>query len=88
MSTEDRSKAERVLGQILELFADAEGVSTKFKSRARADDPNLVLLNALDSLGQSLHEKMRDLSIKRQNRTPLRQKVKWALYEERSTSRD
>ncbi|KAL9588320.1 MAG: hypothetical protein Q9179_008005, partial [Wetmoreana sp. 5 TL-2023] len=30
---------------------------------------------------------MRDLSIKRQNQTPLRQKAKWAFYEEKHFKR-
>ena len=86
----DTPKAERLLGQILKLFVDAEGVSTNYKSRTRADDPSLTVLDVrsnMDPLSQSLYEKMRDLSTKRQNRTPLRQKVKWALYEEKHFKR-
>ena len=86
LPAEDIPKAEKLLGQILELFADAEGVSTKFKSRASANDSSLMVLDVqedMDAVHRSLHEKMRDLSIKRQNRTALRQKVKWALYEEK-----
>jgi len=86
LPTEDIPKAEKLLGQILELFADAEGVSAKFKSRASANDSSLMVLDVqedMDSVHRSLHEKMRDLSIKRQNRTALHQKVKWALYEEK-----
>lgn len=85
-SAEDIPKAEKLLGQILELFADAEGVSKKFKSRASANDSSLMVLDVqedMDPVHRSLYEKMRDLSITRQNRTPLRQKVKWALYEEK-----
>lgn len=37
----------------------------------------------MDSVGQSLYEKMRQLCIKRQNNSTLAQKAKWALYEER-----
>ncbi|KAF1963429.1 hypothetical protein CC80DRAFT_486821 [Byssothecium circinans] len=90
IAAEDTLKAERLLGQILYLFADAEGVSTNYKSRTRADDPSLMVLDVhsdMDPLGQSLYEKMRNLSTKRQNRTPLRQKVKWALYEEKHFKR-
>src|SRR5436305_4445685 len=35
----------------------------------------------LDILGTTLHDKMRALSVERQNRIQLWQKVKWALYE-------
>ncbi|KAH7081992.1 small s protein [Paraphoma chrysanthemicola] len=69
---EDIDKAERVLGHILDLFAEAEEISAKYKRSVKPDD-----------LGQSLHAKMRKLCIKRQNGTMLRQKVKWALYEEK-----
>jgi hypothetical protein len=83
---EDIPKAERVLGQILKLFADAEGISAKYKRSVKPDDASLAILDVhadIDAVGQSLHDKMRKLCIKRQNGTPLRQKVKWALYEEK-----
>jgi hypothetical protein len=82
---EDIAQAEKLLGQLLKLFADAEGISTRYKHSLRPDDPNLTALDVhtdMDTLGQTLHEKMRKLCIKRQNGTKLRQKVKWALYEE------
>ncbi|KAI4938547.1 hypothetical protein J4E85_000988 [Alternaria conjuncta] len=37
----------------------------------------------MEAVGQSLHAKMRTLSSKRQNTTPIRQRVQWTLYEER-----
>jgi hypothetical protein len=87
---EEIPKAERILGHILELFADAEGVSAKVKTRSSLDEPSLAVYDAqtdLDPVRMSLHQKMRELSIKRQNRTPLRQKAKWALYEEKHFKR-
>jgi hypothetical protein len=90
VQNEDIPKAEKVLGQILELFADAERISAKYKRSINPDDSNLAVLDVhaeIDPLGQSLHEKMRKLCIKRQNGTPLRQKVKWALYEEKHFKR-
>jgi hypothetical protein len=71
-------QAEKLLGQILDLFADAERVSAKYKRSVRPDDSSLTTLNAhtgMDVIGQSLHGKMHQLSIKRQTRTKLRQKV-------------
>jgi hypothetical protein len=41
----------------------------------------------MDPIVRSLHEKMRDLSIKRQNGTALRRRMKWALYEEKHFKR-
>ena len=86
LRAEELPEAERLLGQILQLFADAEGVSAKIKSQASPNDLSLVVLDAqkdIDSTSRSLHEKMRNLSIKRQNNTGLKQKAKWALYEEK-----
>jgi hypothetical protein len=48
LSAEDVPTAERLLGQILELFADAEGVSAKFKSSA--GDSSLMALDAQTDL--------------------------------------
>lgn len=82
LSAENVPTAERLLKQILELFAEAEGVSAKFKSGAVAGESSLIVLDAqtdLNPVYRTLHEKMRNLSIRRQNKTPLREKVKWAL---------
>jgi hypothetical protein len=86
LSTEDIPKAENLLGQVLELFEDAERVSRKFKSQAATDDSSLLIVDVqadVDPDHRTLHEKMRDLSILRKNKTPLRQRVKWALYEKK-----
>lgn len=87
---EDMPRAERLLGQILDLFADAEGVSLKFKNNTSTSDTSLAIFNVqadMDPVGRSLHEKMRELSIKRQNGASLRQKMKWALYGEKHFKR-
>lgn len=83
-------KAEQVFGEGLKLFADAEGISDKFKKRTSTKESSVVVYNAeteLDSVGASLHQRMRELSIKRQNKTPLLKKAKWALYEEKDFKR-
>jgi hypothetical protein len=43
-STHDIGEAEEILEHILELFADAEGVSTKLKDRVKHDGPSLLRL--------------------------------------------
>jgi hypothetical protein len=86
LPAEDILKAGKMLRQVLDVFADAEGVSTKFKTFASPDDSSLSLCDEqkeLNTLGTTLHEKMRALSVKRQNRTHLPEKAKWALYEEK-----
>jgi hypothetical protein len=82
--------AEALLGQIVELFAEAEGVSNKYKSRTEPQDGSLVVYNPqtdLDPAMAKLHEKMRQLAIERQNRSDVRQKAKWALYQEKQFRR-
>jgi hypothetical protein len=81
--------AEALLGQIVELFAEAEGVSNKYRSRT-PQDGSLVVYNPqtdLDPATAKLHEKMRQLAIERQNRSGVRQKAKWALYQEKQFRR-
>lgn len=85
-SAQEVDKAEQILGQILDLFADAEGISTEFKKRAGRSEQELLVHDTqmdLEPAALTLHNKMRDLSIKRQNQTSLRQKAKWALYQEK-----
>ncbi|KAH7061831.1 prion-inhibition and propagation-domain-containing protein [Paraphoma chrysanthemicola] len=78
--------AEALLGQIVELFAEAEGVSSRYKSRTEPQDGSLVVYDPqtdLDPAVAKLHDKMRQLAIERQNRSGVRQKAKWALYQEK-----
>ncbi|OAK94517.1 hypothetical protein IQ06DRAFT_298529 [Phaeosphaeriaceae sp. SRC1lsM3a] len=87
---EDIDNAERILGQLLDLFVEAERLSAKYKASVKPDNSALTILDVqadMDDLGRSLHDKMRNLGIKRQNNTLLRQKVKWALYEEKHFKR-
>ena len=78
--------AEALLGQIVELFADAEGVSNSYRNRTEPQDNSLAVYDPqtdLDPAMAKLHEKMRQLAIERQNRSGVRQKAKWALYQEK-----
>jgi hypothetical protein len=82
--------AEALLGQIVELFAEAEGVSSRYRGRAEPQDGSLAVYDPqtdLDPAMAKLHEKMRQLSIERQNRSGVRQKAKWALYQEKQFRR-
>ena len=83
-------QAKALLGQILELFAEAERISNKYRTRTVASDGRLATYNSqtdLDPAIAAIHQKMRQLSIERQNRSGLRQKAKWALYEEKHLRR-
>ena len=85
----DAGRTQKYLEHILKLFEDAESVSKKFKHRKKPDDKSLITFNAgkdLDSASAQLHNKMRDLSMKRQNGQShyrFHQMTKWALYEEK-----
>lgn len=64
----------------------AQGVSTKYKNRTATEDSGLAVYNPQTDFVPAmaaLHNKMRQLSVERQNRTSLRQKARWALYEEK-----
>lgn len=78
--------AEGLLGQVTEIFAEAEGVSNEHKNQTAPQDNSLVVYNPqkdLDPPIAKLHEKMRQLAIERQSHSGLRQKAKWALYQEK-----
>lgn len=78
------------LEQVIDLFVDAEGISHKFKRGKKVDDIRLATYDArtdMDNATAQLHNRLRELSLKRQNRTPLRQKTYWALYEEKNFRR-
>jgi 5-bromo-4-chloroindolyl phosphate hydrolysis protein len=82
--------ADAFLGQIVELFADSEGVSNKHKSRASSQDENLAVYNPQTDLEPEmakLHAQMRQLAIERQIRSSVRQKAKWAFYQEKQFRR-
>lgn len=90
LSVNEINQAEQILGQILDLFADAEGISQRFKKRRNAHySGDLVVHDAttdLQPVQASLHQKMRELALRRQGQTGLRQKAKWALCEEKHFS--
>ena len=83
-STSEASKVQEILSEIIELFANAEKVSAKYKMKAKPGD--LIAYNAdadLEPDLRSMHNKMRELAIKRQKRSSFAQKAAWALYEEK-----
>ncbi|KAK2669758.1 HeLo domain superfamily [Fusarium oxysporum f. sp. vasinfectum] len=85
-SEADRRQAEKMLGQILKLFEDARKISDEFKGGRDPDEQSLLVHNEqtdLDPMTASLHQKMVQLSSKRQNRTTLTKKAKFVLYEEK-----
>jgi hypothetical protein len=87
---ENVAHAKDLLSQILELFAEAEGVSIKFKDRTGQNSSALAICDPqadLTSAAMVLHNDMRKLAIERQGKTSLRRRAKWALYEEKRFKR-
>ena len=83
-------QANELLGQVMELFAEAECISSKYQKRMTKDEAGRAVCSVqtdLDSAGSSLHSKMGHLALTHQNHTSLRQKAKWALYEEEAFRR-
>jgi len=87
-SANEAQKVQEILGEIIELFANAEKVSAKYKMRAKPGDLVAYNVNAdLEPDLRSMHNKMRELAIKRQKRSSFAQKAAWALYEEKHFNR-
>ena len=83
-TTRKAQKVGEILGEIIELFADAERVSEKYKAKATGDEVAVYYAdNELDPDILSTHKKMRELALKRQKRSSFAQKAVWALYEEK-----
>ncbi|KAL1634731.1 hypothetical protein SLS56_002133 [Neofusicoccum ribis] len=78
-------QAGRNIGHILELFADAEGISKTFRGTATANtglavcDPHADM----NEKALALHKQMRNLALNRQKHAGLTQKTKWALYQKK-----
>lgn len=86
-SDQEARQVEQILGEIISVFAAAEEVSQRYKSKAQPGD--LVVYNADSDLEKdlvSMHNKMRDLALKRQKRSTFRQKAGWALYDKSAST--
>jgi hypothetical protein len=83
--------AEDLLGRIIALFAEAEEVSKRYSSCTAAQDTGSLAVHNpradLDLAIATLHQKIREVSIERQNRSSVLQKTQWALYQEKQFRR-
>lgn len=78
-------EAQHLLGQILTLFAEAEGTSQKLTPTARLYSTQIASSDSTALV--KLSDEMRQLAIKRQNHTSLKAKAKWALGQEKNFRR-
>lgn len=82
-SEDDVERAKALLGHILYLFQDAQHRSKTAGASSDGDDQEAAV--GIDSL--PLHLRMRSLAIRRQNKSSIKQKVKWALHGEKALRR-
>ncbi|KAL4860369.1 hypothetical protein BDV12DRAFT_205149 [Aspergillus spectabilis] len=85
LTSENREQVQELLNQILELFADAEAASKRFRKR-NAAAPVLAAAEELDSVSALLHQKMADLAKERQGKSQL-ERDEWTMYDEKDFSR-
>ncbi|RMZ74865.1 hypothetical protein DV737_g5651, partial [Chaetothyriales sp. CBS 132003] len=84
-STGEALKVQEILGEIIELFANAEKISARYMAKAAAGD-ELVPYGTDGQLEPdflSMHKRMQELALKRQKRSSFVQKAAWVLYEEK-----
>lgn len=89
-SNADIAKAKERLSHIIELFAEAENVSIKFKDRKEPGSAELTICDPRSKLEPpmfDLHSKMRQLAIERQTKVGFMKRARWALYEEKRLRR-
>ncbi|KAF2682903.1 hypothetical protein K458DRAFT_419142 [Lentithecium fluviatile CBS 122367] len=81
----EAQKVEEILGEIVACFADAERVSQRFKTKSNnSTELQVYDIDAdLDPSLRTMHDKMRELALRRQRRSTVRQKTTWALYEKK-----
>ncbi|EUC40024.1 hypothetical protein COCMIDRAFT_67068, partial [Bipolaris oryzae ATCC 44560] len=84
----EAEKVKEILGEIVTCFADAEKVSQRFKTKSGSTELQVYDVNTdLEPSLRTMHDKMRDLALKRQHRSTVRQKTAWALYEKKHFDR-
>jgi hypothetical protein len=88
-SQKDVGKVKDILAEILTLFADAEQVSDRYKLKTKSTSTETPYNPSTDLSFElfTLHNKMRDLAIKRQKGTSIMKKAAWALYDEKQFNR-
>lgn len=85
----EAQKVEELLGEIMVCFEDAARVSERFKTKSGNPTGLQVAYtdNEMEPSLQAMHEKMRDLALRRQRRSGFRQKTAWVLFEKKPFDR-
>ncbi|KAF2647277.1 hypothetical protein K491DRAFT_699732 [Lophiostoma macrostomum CBS 122681] len=80
----EAEKVKEILREIVACFADAEKVSQRLTTKSSSTELQFYNINTdLEPSLQTVHDKMRDLALKRQRRSTVRQKTAWAVYEKK-----
>lgn len=86
LGSQTTEQAKELLGQALAVFEDAKVISSKYVNQSKFSGGQLAVCNSevdMDPPTADLCSRMRQISMKRQNRTSILQKTKWALYQEK-----
>ena len=86
----DIPTVKKLLKRILNIFSNAERMSTEFQEDNEDDDSSLAVVDpakALDKVSASLHQNMYDLAKKRQGNSELEPKGDLTVYEETAFER-
>ncbi|PYI26439.1 hypothetical protein BP00DRAFT_430361 [Aspergillus indologenus CBS 114.80] len=87
LSPDDIPRVSELLEGILDQFADAERISKRFQLRHRNATAVLDPNKDLDKVAASLHQKMNDLSLRRQGSSDAEPNRELTLYEEKNFTR-
>ncbi|RAH79096.1 hypothetical protein BO86DRAFT_367342 [Aspergillus japonicus CBS 114.51] len=87
LSPDDIPRVSELLEGILDQFADAERISKRFQLRHRNATAVLDPTKDLDKVAASLHQKINDLSLRRQGNSDAEPNKELTLYEEKNFTR-
>ena len=80
-TTAEIQTAKNTLFQIVALLVDSKKISKKYRKDAKfGDDLATYSASAMDAYVIALHNKMRELTIKRQNGSTFLKTTSWAIY--------
>ena len=89
-SEADLQSVKSLLGEIVVQFQNAETVSQRYITKAKCDESTAIAgaaSNPEDTNLEALGSQMRNLAIRRQKQSSIKQKFKWAVYEEKHFNR-
>ena len=86
----DLQAAKSLLGEIVADFQDVEKISQRYLTKAKCNESTAIAGAASipeNTSLEALGSQMRNLAIRRQKQSSIKQKFKWAVYEEKNFNR-